>query len=189
MKHFSKLAMDTSQRKASAVIHRWPSESREAAQIVIDTYGEPHEMTDSLLIWYELGPWKRIIARREFAEHNFPVPHIDAVESTLQHTVPPERHDELARFDGSITVRRTAGELSAECHDEAANFLALNLAHDIIMDKRRVEEARAYYAAEFLRYRKGEPTPYMERLRFTPNGQRDADTRAISEQELKQTKQ
>jgi hypothetical protein len=36
-------------RKGSELIQDWPEESREAAQLVIDTYGEPHEATGSLL--------------------------------------------------------------------------------------------------------------------------------------------
>ncbi len=32
----------------------------------------------------------------------------------------------VAEFDGSVIVERTAGEVSARCHDEQANFLALN---------------------------------------------------------------
>ncbi|MGI8886965.1 MAG: hypothetical protein ACR2G9_08625 [Gaiellaceae bacterium] len=37
---------------------------------MIDTYGEPHETTESLLVWHKTGPWKRIIATKEFYEHN-----------------------------------------------------------------------------------------------------------------------
>jgi hypothetical protein len=44
-------------RPGSDIIKGWPEESREAAQLVIDTYGEPHEATESLLTWHEVGPW------------------------------------------------------------------------------------------------------------------------------------
>jgi hypothetical protein len=40
----------------------WPKESKEAAQLVIDKYGKPDESSDSVLIWNERGPWKRIVA-------------------------------------------------------------------------------------------------------------------------------
>ncbi len=36
-------------RRGSDTIKGWPDESREAALLVIDTYGEPHEATESLL--------------------------------------------------------------------------------------------------------------------------------------------
>jgi hypothetical protein len=45
----------------SEIIKRWPEESQEAAQLVIDTYGEPQEATESLLTWHQVGPWKRVL--------------------------------------------------------------------------------------------------------------------------------
>jgi hypothetical protein len=49
------------------------------------------------------------------------------------------------------------------------------------------EQARAYYAKEFADYRRKKPTPYMEKLRFTPQkgGTADADVRLLSDDELK----
>jgi hypothetical protein len=167
----------------------WPEESSEAAQLVIDKYGDPDEATESLLIWNDRGPWKRIVAYREFDSHEFPAPHNDSVESFLQHAVPSDKASEITAFDGSVVVNRTRGELSARCHDEEANQLALNLAHDIVEGRTTVQEAREYYAHEFLAYRKKEPTPYMERLRFTPNGRRDADERLLSDEQLQEAEQ
>ena len=167
----------------------WPEESKEAAQLVIDKYGKPDESSDSVLIWNERGPWKRIVAYRDFDSHNFPAPHNDSVESFLKHEVATEKISDLAEFDGSVVVNRTRGELSARCHDEEANFLALNLASDIIKGEKTVKEAREYYAHEFLAYRKKEPTPYMEGLRFEPNGRRDADERVLSDEELQQAEE
>jgi hypothetical protein len=86
------------------------------------------------------------------------------------------------------TAERTAGELSARCHDEEANRLALNLAHDIVTGARTVEQARDYYAKEFADYRRKKPTPYMEKLRFVPpdGGTADPDVRLLSDEDLKQ---
>lgn len=164
----------------------WPGESREAAQLVIEKYGDPDEATDSVLIWNARGPWKRITAYRDFDSHNFPAPHNDAVESFLQHAVPSEKASEVVEFDGSVVINRTRGELSARCHDEEANFLALNLAHDIVEGKKTVQQAREYYAHEFLAYRRKDPTPYMEGLRFEPNGGRDADEPLLSDEQLEE---
>ena len=55
----------------------------------------------------------------------------------------------LAEFDGSVVVERTAGEVSARCHDEQANFLVLNLMHEIVTGTKSVQEARDYDAKEF----------------------------------------
>jgi hypothetical protein len=96
----------------------------------------------------------------------------------------------LAGFDGSAMVDRTAGEVSARCHDEQANFLALNLMHDIVTGAKNVQEARQYYAKEFADYRRKNPTPYMEKLRFTPADQNaaDPDVRLLSEEDLEAAK-
>jgi hypothetical protein len=171
----------------SEIIKDWPEESQEAAQLVIDTYGEPQEATESLLTWHQVGPWKRVLASRVFFAHQFPAPHIDSVESVIDYRVPPERFSALATFDGSVIAERTAGEVSARCHDEQANFLALNLVHDIVTGAKSVEQARAYYAKEFLDARRKQPTPYMEQLRFLPGTDTtDPDQRVLSDQDLEQ---
>lgn len=173
-------------KRGSDIIKGWPEESREPAQLVIDEYGEPHEATESMLIWHNVGPWKRMIASKEFYHHNFPAPHIDSVESFVAYRVPPEMFTPLAQFDGSVIAERTAGEVSARCHDEQANFLALNLMNDIVTGAKTVEEARQYYAKEFLDFRRGEPTPYMEDLRFTPGIDTvDLDEPLLSDEDLR----
>ena len=179
-----------SEEKASGVIATWPEESREAAQLVIEQYGEPDEATESQLIWHRPGPWKRIIASREFYLHNFPYPHHDCVESVIDFRVPPERFSEIAQYDGSVIAERTAGEVSARCHDEQANFLALNLMHDIVTGAKNVQEARSYYAQEFLDFRRKKPTPYMEKLHFAPGDRSaaDPDVAVLSDEDLERAK-
>jgi hypothetical protein len=176
-----------SDRQAREIIRDWPEESREAAQLVLDKYGEPSEMTEDELVWHKPGPWKRMIASKVFYPHNFPAPHIDAVESVIDYRVPPEKFSELAEFDGSVIVERTAGEVSARCHDEEANSLALNLMHDIVIGKKTVEEARQYYAKEFADYRRKKPTPYMDGLQFKPadGNSADPDQRVLSDDDLR----
>ena len=177
-------------QNSSDLIRGWPRESREAAQLVIDKYGEPDEATDSQLVWRKCGEWKRIVATKAFFQHDFPAPHQDSVESFIDYRVPPEKFAEIAAFDGSIICERTAGEVSARCHDEEANRLALNLMHDIVTGAKTVEEARRYYAKEFLDYRRGLPTPYMDALRFAvPSGSTaDPDTRLLSDEDLERAK-
>lgn len=174
----------------SGTIALWPEESREAAQLVVDKYGEPDEATDSQLIWHKRGEWKRIVASKAFYQHEFPAPHQDSVESFIDYRVPPEKFSELAAFDGSVVVERTAGEVSARCHDEEANRLALNLMHEIVTGAKSVAEARDYYAKEFADYRRKQPTPYMEKLRFRPpaGGTADPDERVLSDADLERAK-
>jgi hypothetical protein len=172
-------------------IRSWPEESREAAQLVIDTYGDPHEITETQLTWHRVGPWKRVVATKTFYDHCFPAKHIDAVESFIDYHVPTDKFAALAEFDGSVIVERTAGEVSARCHDEQANYLALNLMHDIVTGAKTVEQARDYYAKEFLDYRRKQPTPYMDGLRFAPSASgaaADPDEAVLSDDDLAQAK-
>lgn len=173
-------------KPGSKLIEAWPKESQEATQAVIDKYGEPDETTASELIWHSRGDWKRIIASRVFYQHNFPAPHQDSIETVIDYRVPPEKFSDLAAFDGSVIAERTAGEVSARCHDEEANRLALNLMHDIVTGAKTVAQARAYYAKEFADYRRKKPTPYMEKLHFKPGdrGAADPDVRLLSDAEL-----
>ena len=171
---------------ALQIIQSWPKESREATELVIEAHGEPDEATPSQLIWHNCKPWKRIVATKTYYPHQFPKPHIDCIESFIDYHVPIEKFDELAQFDGSVIVQRTAGEVSARCHDLEANFLALNLMHDIVTGAKNVREAREYYKKEVLDYQRKLPTPYMKSLRFSPPGQAgDQDVRIISDEELK----
>lgn len=176
---------------AAEVIASWPEESREAAQLVIDAYGEPHEITETQLTWHQVGPWKRMVATKVFFDHAFPTRHIDAVESFIDYRVPPDKFTALAEFDGSVIAERTAGEVSARCHDEQANFLALNLMHDIVTGTKSVEQAREYYGKEFLDFRRQNPTPYMDGLRFEPahGDAADPDEPILSDKELEEAKQ
>lgn len=173
-------------QQPSPAIADWPEDAREAAQLVVDEYGEPDEVSDTHVTWFEPGPWKRIVASKEVYQHNFPVPHCDSVESVIDYRVPPDKISEIVAFDGSIIVERTVGEVSARCHDEQANSLALNLMHDIATGKKSAAEARAYYAKEFADYRRKLPTPYMEGLRFDPGhgDTADPDVRLLSETDI-----
>lgn len=138
--------------KASEVIRGWPKESREAAELVLEALGAPDEATESQLTWHDRAPWKRVVATRTFYRHNFPRPHTDSVESFVDYRVPPAKFTPLAEFDGSVVCERTAGEVSARCHDLEANYLALNLMHDIVTGAKTVEQAREYYKKEVLDY-------------------------------------
>ncbi len=175
-------------KQISLSIAQWPESAREAAQLVVDQYGEPDEITANWVVWHKPGPWKRIVASRQVHEHNFPAPHLDSVESVIDYRFPDEKARDIYLFDGSVVINRTEGEVSARCHDEQANLLALNLMHDIATGAKSVQQAREYYAHEFLNARRKQPTPYMEKLHFMPTqgSAADPDTRILTDEALQQ---
>ena len=176
-------------QRAADILAEWPEAAREAAQTVVDTYGEPEMATDAELIWTNVGTWKRIVAQRAYWTHDFPAPHTDSVETFVDYQVPAEFYADIARFDGSVMLERTTGEASARCHDEQANRLALNLMHDIVIGAKDVDQARDYYATEFLAGKGDGPTPYMDKLNFEPmTSPADPDTRTLSDAQLQDAK-
>ncbi len=140
----------------------------EVAKKMIQKYGTPQEITSTRLVWHNNGPWLKTELVNEEIEHNFPMPHKDMLKQTIRFQVPTDKLAQLGEYDGSVIVDRTPGEISARCDKEPMNFMALNLANDIITSKKSVAEARDYYAKAAKASMKGETDPYMEKLQFQP---------------------
>ncbi|MFN2438750.1 MAG: hypothetical protein ABR503_06085 [Chitinophagaceae bacterium] len=154
----------------------WPMASQMAAKEQMDLYGKPSEMTPTMLVWYNNGPWKKTVITNYESKHNFPVMHTDCMEQVINYKVPPAMGDELAIFDGSVTIDRTQGTIAARCDKEENNMLALNLAHDIITGKKTVEEARAAYGKIAMDAKNGQKSDYMKKLMFSADkGAADPD--------------
>lgn len=156
---------------ANEIIDDWPAQPKEVATTIIQKYGEPDEVTERLLIWYNNGPWKKTIVSKEEVPHDFPMPHTDIVEQFIDYKVPADKFDDLAEYDGSVIVERTKGVISARCDKEEMNFLALNLAHDVITGKKSVEQARDFYAKTVKAFKNGDKDPYTQAFQFSiPSG-------------------
>lgn len=151
---------------AEQMIRRWPKESQQAARAMIEKYGEPNVSNERMLVWYDNGPWKRTVVHREAVEHNFPRPHRAALEQAVNQSVPVEKVGDLARFSGSIIVDRNKGELISRHEREEGNFVALNLANDIIEDEKSVEEARSFFGRTMREIQAGRSSEYAQKLLF-----------------------
>lgn len=167
-------------------ISGWSEASQMVAKQMMEKYGKPNESTAHMLIWYNNAPWKRTTIVNEETKHIFPVDHVDVMEQVIDYKVPPNKFSDLAAYDGSVTVRRTDGEMSAKCDKEGANFLAINLANDVITGKKSVAEARTFYATVITEFAlQNKMSPYMESFQFTVSkgGTNDTDTHGVSEDE------
>jgi hypothetical protein len=161
-------AMRMDQASVNRMTSGWHSASREAVTYMMNKYGPPAEMTPTMAVWHQTGPWKRSIVYSQAVQHNFPMPHPDVFEQFTDYRMPPEMFDEIAMYDGSVIVERTKGEMSARCDKEGANFLALNLANEIATGRRSVEDARRMYGEQIKMMKNGQMTPYTSGLMFTP---------------------
>jgi hypothetical protein len=153
---------------AQDVIRTWPKNPRESAMRLIDYYGPPDEVTPSMLVWRRTKDgWKRTVLSREEVPHDFPSHHTDYLEQIIDYRVPVEKFSALAEFDGSVIVERTKGEISARCGGTSMNFVAINLANDIVTGKRSVNDAREEYTRLYQAYKRGEKPPYTQSFQFS----------------------
>jgi len=156
--------------EARGMISSWPAKTQEVANTTMAKYGAPNAVTANMLVWHYNGPWKKTIIHKEPVEHNFPMAHLDLLEQFVDYSVPANKYDQMAMYDGSVVIARTVGEMSARCDKEEANFLALNLANDVATGKKTVEEARMYYARSIKEMMQGKMDPYLQKLHFTFGG-------------------
>ncbi len=152
-----------------AMLRGWPQSAQMAAADMMRKYGPPQEVTPTMLKWRNNGPWKYTMISNYETPHRFPMPHPDVMEQGIDYAVPWAMFDDLAAYDGSVTVDRTQGILAARCDKEGANFLALNLANDIVTRRHSVASARGYYSRAIARFKAtGQMDRYMQRLHFRP---------------------
>ena len=152
----------------------WPPKTIALAVELVKQYGEPAEATPTQVTWFHNGPWKRTALFKEGAAHNFPKPHQDVLEQSVDYRVPLDKVADLLKYNGSLVIDRTRGELSAHCDSEKQNLIALNIANDIVKGDRNVEQALAYHAQIIVGLRDGEPETYPQKLRFKPSAAADA---------------
>lgn len=170
-------------RGVEEIITQWPQAPRTSARRLIDYYGPPDEYSASQLMWHDTKDgWKRTVLMSEPVPHNFPAPHDDFLEQFIDYKVPVEMYSPLAEYDGSVIVDRTRGEMSARCGGTSMNFVAINLAHDIISGKRSVDDARAEYTRLYDAFQQGEKPAYTQAFQFPlPKGNTgDPDVSTLS---------
>ncbi|MDQ3208819.1 MAG: hypothetical protein M3Q37_09465 [Gemmatimonadota bacterium] len=160
----------------------WPAASKEAAMFMTTKYGSPAAMSKDMMVWGKTGPWKRTIIYAHEYPHEFPVHHTDVMQQFIDYKAPTDMYDDLALYDGSVVLERTSGEMSARCDKEGANFLALNLANDIVTGKRSVQDARKMYGEQVMAMKAKQRAPYTEKLLFQPaSGTGDPDRPVMME--------
>jgi hypothetical protein len=163
------------------IIRAWPKNPRESAERLIKEYGSPDEASSSQLIWRDTKDgWKRTVLSNEETQHDFPASHTDYLEQFIDYSVPVELFSRLAEYDGSVVANRTRGEISARCGGTSMNFVAINLAHDIVSGKRTVAEARDEYGRLYQAYQQGEKPPYTQKFAFDLPGGGTADPDAAT---------
>ncbi|MEO6219516.1 MAG: hypothetical protein ABIO81_03745 [Ginsengibacter sp.] len=158
---------DSKMKMGMDELKTWPMSSQMAVKEQMDLYGKPDEVTPTMVVWHNNGPWKQTVISKMESKHDFPKTHMDCMEQCITYKVPLDMYDDLAQFDGSVTVDRTQGTLAARCDKQENNFLALNLAYDVITKKKTVEEARKAYGEMVKQAMMGNKPEYMMKLQFS----------------------
>jgi hypothetical protein len=154
-------------KDAQSAIASWPVNTKKAAQAMIEKYGQPDGVTDRTLVWYDKEPWQKVAVFREPVKHATPMPHEDFLENTINYKVPENKVADLIRFDQALVIDVTRGTLSSHCDSEGANFLALNLANEIVTGKRDVASAKDFQKGTLTKSMAGKSSPYMDKLMFS----------------------
>lgn len=117
------------------------------------------------------------------------MPHVDVMEQFISHKIPLDKYDDIAKFDGSVIMERTKGEVSARCNSEAANFVAINLMHQIATGKMTVDEAKKEYAEAMSAHIMNKPSKYAEGIVFElpKKSTNDLDDANVADAMLKET--
>lgn len=150
-----------------SIIQGWPEVPRDIARVMIAKYGEPERFTADDLVWRDNGAWRQSVVYRSTRPDFIETRDTDYLQQTISYQVPEDKIADLRLFDKSIQVDRAKAEISSWSQSEPMNYLALNLAEEIITGKRTVDDARDFYSKMQELSQSGKSSPYLNGLMFS----------------------
>lgn len=145
-------------REIEAAIASWPQQSQTAAHRLIEKYGVPDEVGRKRLVWNDNGPWKRTVVHREAGR--------DVIEQVASYHINNDRYELVGKLPGQVSAERGREEIASRANSEALNFLALNLADEVLSGKRQLDDAANAYARTAELAAAGKSSPYTQSLLF-----------------------
>ena len=122
------------------------------AEKLIEEYGQPDEVTETMLKWNKLGSFgdgeMETYVIDESIPHSFPAPHRDYVYTTMKMKVDSDMLDTLGHVTGSIIYDGLKETVTARCGSLYANAATMGFVKDMIDGKVPVEDevAKKEYA-------------------------------------------
>jgi hypothetical protein len=154
-----------------SIIIAWPTYSYRLSRMMIAKYGQPSEAREKSLVWRDNGPWKLTVVYMKDPTGRTFKRGLGRLEQSAAYRVPADKLDALARFDKEIEADVESGRLIARSDSESENFLALNLADEVIRGKRAPKEASELRENISKLQRSGKSSPYTDGLLFARKDQ------------------
>ena len=161
---FSALDQTRTLAETRDLIASWPARSRLAASAMLEKYGAPDSAMEKELIWRRRGDWELI----EVYHDEDPAVRAGILQDVVRYEVPAGSWRDIYMMDLGVSYEPIGKMLSATSGSEKTNTLALNVAFDVIEDRRSFEEARAFYHSTLELARAGKSSAYTARLMFKP---------------------
>lgn len=156
----------TSVSTPESTIAGWPAVPQTVARLLIAKYGEPNTFDDGSLVWYDNGEWRKTVVYKKAPESFMGMHSRDILRQTVAYAVPDAKIGDLKAFDDRIKYDKASGELSSISENENSNYLALNLADEIVSDRRSPQEARDFYRKTLRLSESGKSSAYTGGLLF-----------------------
>lgn len=159
-------SMPVSHEGLTRMTENWPNVAKSAIKDLDSKYGLPDSITEDMVVWNTTPPFKRSIVYREEVLQQFPQTHSDILQQFIDYKVPSDKIDEVSKFDGSILIDRTKGEVSTRNDKEEMNILVFNLTDKIVKGQITPEEARREYSKNAESFSSGGVSKLMTELNF-----------------------
>ena len=128
------------QMKPEDSLSKWKHDDAKGyAEKLIKEYGQPDEVTETMLKWNSLGSFgkgeRETYIVDESIPHAFPKPHRDYVYTVMNIKVPSDMLDTLGHVTGSIIYDGLKEEVTARCGSLYANAATLGFVRDMVEGK------------------------------------------------------
>lgn len=149
----------------------WNAQALAVATKTTERYGQPDLRAPDRLVWTHRGPWKRIVVLRDAPTGRFSPEHPAYLEQTVAYDVPGDKATAVAAFEPSLLVDTGREELTARSDSEENNFLALNIADEVVRGARGVDDAKSFFSRTAALSLSGKTSDYTQGLKFQPKDQ------------------
>jgi len=114
-------------------------DAKKYAEKLIEEYGQPDEVTQTMLKWNTLGSFGKgemeTFILDESIPHAFPGPHRDYVYTVMKIKVPSDKLDTLGHVTGSIIYDGLKETITARCGSLYANAATMGFVRDLVEGK------------------------------------------------------